>query len=247
MAALNPMRLGLALLMVSRPRPGPNLFAYWIGCLTVCVPELLIPLVLLHYTSMLGSFTRSPDSTGASPVLARIQIGLGVLALTVAAVIVTRFAMQRRADPTGGGAPDAATSIALPRLLSKAQAVSAEERSVFRRLLARTHAAWQSGSLWVAWLIGIVSVPVDGILIIVAIIVASRAALGTQVSASIAFILLMYVIVESILIALVATPARAQAALRILHDWVRAHSRQIMVTLLGVVGVSQLAAGIATI
>ena len=52
MAALNPMRLGLALLMISRPRPGPNLLAYWAGGLTVCVPELLIPLVVLHFTPM---------------------------------------------------------------------------------------------------------------------------------------------------------------------------------------------------
>lgn len=43
LAALNPVRLGLALLMISRPRPGPSLLAYWIGGLTVCVPELLLP------------------------------------------------------------------------------------------------------------------------------------------------------------------------------------------------------------
>ena len=56
LAALNPVRLGLALLMISRPRPGPNLLAYWVGGLTVCVPELLAPLILLNFTSIFGPF-----------------------------------------------------------------------------------------------------------------------------------------------------------------------------------------------
>jgi hypothetical protein len=31
LAALNPVRLGLALLVISRPRPVQNLLAYWVG------------------------------------------------------------------------------------------------------------------------------------------------------------------------------------------------------------------------
>jgi hypothetical protein len=74
--------------------------------------------------------------------------------------------------------------------------------------------------------------------------VASRAAIATQVSASIAFVLLMYSVVEMILVGYVAAPARTQALLRQLHDWVRAYHRQILVTVFTVVGVSQLAQGL---
>ncbi|PBJ39524.1 GAP family protein, partial [Mycobacterium avium] len=95
LAALNPVRLGLALLMISRPRPGPSLLAYWIGGLTVCVPELLIPVLLLNFTPMFGHPSHASPSTGSA--LGKIQIGLGVVGLSVAAVLTVRFAARQRA------------------------------------------------------------------------------------------------------------------------------------------------------
>ncbi|OBG90840.1 hypothetical protein A5697_10935 [Mycobacterium sp. E3251] len=244
LAALNPVRLGLALLMISRPRPGPNLLAYWVGGLTVCVPELLAPLMLLNFTSAFGSHRHGSAAPAANSTLPHIQIALGILALSIAAVMAVRFSTRQRvkAGASGGAAgPDA--PIAVPRFLSRARDVSAEERSGMHRLLHRAHRAWEEGSLWIAWVVGLASVPVDGVLFILAIIVASRAAVATQVSASIAFVLLMYSVVEMILVGYVAAPARTQAVLRQLHDWVRAYHRQILVTVFTVVGVTQLAQG----
>ena len=37
MSALNPVRLGLMLFLVTRRRPVQNLFAYWLGCVTVAL------------------------------------------------------------------------------------------------------------------------------------------------------------------------------------------------------------------
>ncbi|OBH98685.1 GAP family protein [Mycobacterium sp. E2733] len=249
LAALNPVRLGLALLMISRPRPGPNLLAYWLGGLTVCVPELVAPLMLLNFTSTFGTLGHGSAAPAANSTLPHIQIGLGVLALSIATVMAVRFSTRERAEArvsshgTSTAAPASDTPIAIPRFLSRAQDVSADERSGMRRLLHRAHRAWEKGSLWIAWVIGLASVPVDGVLFILAIIVASRAAVATQVSASIAFVLLMYSVVEMILVGYVAAPARTQAVLRQLHDWVRAHHRQILVTVFTVVGVTQLAQG----
>lgn len=112
-----------------------------------------------------------------------------------------------------------------------------------RRLARRARNAWDSGSLWVAWVIGLASVPVDGVLFMVAIIVASGAAMTTQLTAAVAFILVMYAAVEVILVGYLATPARTQALLRLLHDWVRTYRRQILMVMFTVVGVSQLAQG----
>ncbi|BBY00726.1 GAP family protein [Mycobacterium seoulense] len=245
LAALNPVRLGLALLMISRPRPGPNLLAYWVGGLTVCVPELLAPLMLLNFTSAFGSFRHGSAGPAASSTLPHIQIGLGVLRLSIAALMAVRFWTRRRAEAraTSRSTPGPGAPIAVPRFLSRAQDVSPEDRSGLRRLLHRAHRAWEKGSLWIAWVIGLASVPVDGVLFILAIIVASRAAVATQVSASIAFVLLMYSVVEMILVGYVAAPARTHAVLRQLHDWVRAYHRQILVTVFTVVGVTQLAQG----
>ena len=111
-------------------------------------------------------------------------------------------------------------------------------------MLFRSHDAWESGSSWVAWVIGLISVPVDGVLFIVAIIVASGASITAQFSASVAFIALMYAAVEVILVGYVARPAKTQSLLRVLHDWVRTYYRQILVTIFTVVGMSQLAQGL---
>ncbi|OBH75602.1 hypothetical protein A5681_10970 [Mycobacterium scrofulaceum] len=247
LAALNPVRLGLALLMISRPRPGPNLLAYWVGGLTVCVPELLAPLMLLNFTSAFGSLGHGGTTKATSSTLPHIQIGLGVLGLSIAAVMAVRFLTRQRAEAgvssDGTSTPTPAAPIAVPRFLSRARDVPPGDGSGTRRLLHKAHRAWEQGSLWIAWVIGLASVPVDGVLFILAIIVASRAAVATQVSASIAFVLLMYSVVELILVGYVAAPGRTQAVLRQLHDWVRAYHRQILVTVFTVVGVSQLAQG----
>lgn len=243
LAALNPVRLGLALLMISRPRPAPNLLAYWIGGLTVCVPELVAPLMLINFTSVLGPVGHG-TAKATNSTLPHIQIGLGVLGLSLAALMAVRFSTRRRAQaPTASGVTTPDAPIAVPRFLSRAQDASAEDGSGIRRLLSRAHRAWERGSLWIAWVIGLISVPVDGVLFILAIIVASRAAIATQVSASIAFVLLMYSVVELILVGYLAAPGRTHDLLRQLHDWVRAYHRQILVTVFTVVGVSQLAQG----
>ncbi len=249
LAALNPVRLGLALLMISRPRPAPNLLAYWVGGLTVCLPELLAPLMLLNFTSMFGSGGHGSATPAASSTLPHIQIGLGVLGLSIAALMAVRFSTRQRAEARassdGSSTPGPASEppTAVPRFLSRARDASPEDRSRVRRLLHRAHRAWEQGSLWIAWVIGLASVPVDGVLFILAIIVASRAAVATQVSASIAFVLLMYSVVEMILVGYVAAPGKTQAILRQLHAWVRAYHRQILVTVFTVVGVSQLVQG----
>lgn len=248
LAALNPVRLGLALLMISRPRPGPSLLAYWIGGLTVCVPELLIPVLLLNFTPMFGHPSHASPSTGSA--LGKIQIGLGVVGLSIAAVLTVRFAARQRAaaPPPDERASELSAApgatIAMPRLLTRAQDVSPDDRSVLRRLLGRMHSAWESGASWVAWVIGVISVPVDGVLFIVAIIAASGASVTAQVSASVAFVVLMYAVVEVILVGYLATPGKTQSLLLVLHDWVRTYHRQILVALFTVVGVSQLAQGL---
>ena len=249
LAALNPVRLGLALLMISRPRPAPNLLAYWVGGLTVCIPELLVPLMLLNFTSLFGSFGHGSGNHAGSSALPRIQIGLGVLGLTLAAVMAVRFSTRQRAEARASSNGDSAlatapdTPVAVPRFLSRGRDVSSGDRSRIRRLLHRAHCAWEKGSLWIAWVIGLASVPVDGVFFILAIIVASRAPLAAQVGASIVFFLLMYSVVEMILVGYVAAPARTEALLRQLHDWVRTYHRQILVTVFTVVGISQLAEG----
>src|SRR6185295_8533428 len=89
------MRLIAILMVISRPRPVQNLFAYWVGCLIINVFVLLIPLLVLHFTPLLRSFveglirwaTAATAATAGSFGVQPIQIGIGVLALLIAAVM----------------------------------------------------------------------------------------------------------------------------------------------------------------
>jgi Sap, sulfolipid-1-addressing protein len=86
LAALNPVRLGLVLLVVSRPRPVQNLLAFWIGCLAASIAILLVPLIALHVTPMFRSLVQdlASPATLASSTVRHIQVGMGVLTLSIA-------------------------------------------------------------------------------------------------------------------------------------------------------------------
>jgi Sap, sulfolipid-1-addressing protein len=253
LAALHPVPLGLTLLMISRPRPVQNLLAYWVGSLTSCVPALLVPLIVVHSTRMFRFLAQGSATPAASSTVRHIQIGIGVVALSIAALMTVRFLARRRArlaapeNNTSTLVLDSDTPIAIGRLLNWKQDAATEGGSAIRRLLGRAHNAWENGSLWVAWVIGLGSVSADGVLFVAAIIVASGAAIGTQVSAAIAFLVVMYAVVEIIFVTYLAWPEKTQAVLQLLHDWARAHRRQVLIAIFAVVGVSQLTQGMGLV
>jgi len=238
LAALNPVRLSLALLVITRPRPLQNLLAYWVGLLIVSVPALLVPLMVLHFTPMFGSFTQdlAIPVTATSSTVRHIQIGMGALALSIAALMTVLFSARRRARllTPGGNTATLARNSNTP--------------TAIRRLLGRAHTAWENGSLWVALVLGLASgTQADGVLYVLAIIVPSGAALGTQVSAAIAFVVGMLAVIEIMLASYLVTPAKTRAVVRLLHDWARAHRRKVLVATFAVLGVSLVAKGMGSL
>ena len=249
--ALNPVRLTVMLLVISRPRPIQNLLAYGVGCLAGCIPAVVVPLTLLHVTPTFKAFA---DDLATSTIVREVRIGMGVLALCVAALIIVRSVTRRRQRehlPVAGG--DTSTQVLdrntppmMSRVLDRARDAATEDGPALRRLLGHVHHAWESGSLWVAFVIGLAfgGVEPDVGLLLFAIIVASGAAIGTQVSAAIAFVIGVLAIAEVTLISYLAMPAKTEAALQRLHDWALAHRRKILVAMLAVGGVSLIVGGI---
>jgi hypothetical protein len=240
--ALNPVRLGLTLLLISRPRPVQNLLAYWLGNLTACIPTVVVPLTLLHVTPMFKSFAQD---LATSSTVRHIQVGMGVVALSIAALMTVHLLARPRAQlPTPSGNTsalvlDSNTPPAFSRLLDRAPDAPTQGGSAIQRLLGRARNAWEGGSLWVALVIGIGNMPApDVVLFVLAIIVASGAAIGTQLGAAIAFIVGMLAVVEITLVSYLAMPAKTQAVLRLLHDWVLAHRRNVLLATCAVVGMS---------
>jgi hypothetical protein len=254
LASLNPVRLGIVLLVISRPRPVQNLLAYWVGGLTGSIWAVMVPLTVLHGTPMLKSVA---DDLAASPTVQHMRIGMGVFALSIAAVMTVRSLTRRRQQahlPTPGGntstlVMESNTPTAISRLLGRTQNAPTEGGSAIRRLLNRAHAAWENGSLWVALVIGFFlgGPETDALLLLLAIIVTSGAAIGTQVSVAVAFALGLLSVVEMILVSYLITPAKTQAIVQRLHDWARAHRRKILVAMCTVGGVALLANGMASV
>lgn len=253
---LNPVRLGVILLLISRPRPLQNLFAYWVGCITANLPCYLILLVVLHLTPTFASFTKDLDTPGtvANSIARQIEIGMGVLALLIAALVAVRFSARQRATvpaPSGNTSTlvlDSNPPRTISRLLGHTQDAPTEGGSAIRRLLRRASNVWQGGSLWVAFVVGILTAPsLEGVLIVDAIIVASGASIGMQFGAAIAFVFGIFALEEIILISYLAKPAKTHAALQLLHNWALAHRPKILIAIAAIVGATLVAHGIGAI
>src|ERR1700685_1826005 len=89
MAALDPGRLGIAILLTSRPRPMLNLLAFWIGGMATGIAGALGALILLR--DFMLKATKIVSSMAASSTAGDIKIAAGVLALLIAASIAVGF------------------------------------------------------------------------------------------------------------------------------------------------------------
>ncbi|OLO99295.1 hypothetical protein BVU76_26495 [Mycolicibacterium porcinum] len=259
--SLHPLRLGVTLLVISRSRPMQNLFVYWLGSLTVCFVLLIVPLFLLHFVPAFSSVTSHADLT-TNPTARHVGLGLGILSLMVAALIALRSTtgMRRYASAShrikGPGNPrrgEARTQVLddepnpISKLLSPADDPTTGDRFRTRRLAKRIRDAWEGGALWVSFVIGLAMGPsADGVLFVLAIIVASGHSIGLQVGAAVTFILAMLAVEEVVLVSNLAAPRRTQAFLRQLHNWAHAHRRKVMIAIFAVVGISLIAQGIVS-
>src|SRR5262249_19031632 len=147
LTTIDPVRLGLILLLISRPRPIQNVFAYWAGCAIAGLYNLLVPLVVLHVTPTFDSFLTKFSNPAANSTVRHIEFGMGVLALSIAALMGVRFATRQqvrryraqRATPGGDMSTlvlDSYAPRAISRLLGPNQD-AATGGSAIRRLLRR--------------------------------------------------------------------------------------------------------------
>jgi Sap, sulfolipid-1-addressing protein len=250
--ALNPGVLGVIVLLISRPRPVQNLLAYWFGSVVVSVPLILVPLIMLHLAPASASFARDL-ATPSSPTARHIQIGMGILTLTIAGVMTVRalirMARARRRHRSRGKAYAQASSRNTSTLLLDPGSDSpppdeAPRGGPIRRLLNRARAAWENGSVWVAFVFGMTLFPGPPLaLFVVTTIASSGASMATEVIAAIVFVLTMLALVEIILVSHLVAPARTQTMLRPVHNWARDHRRQVIIAILVVIGTWQVIRG----
>ena len=241
LTATEPVRLGVAIFLMSRPRPMLNLLAFWLGGMTTGIGVALIVLVLLRdfASTVVQDMASMAASMIASSAVQHIQFAAGVLALLIAALIAAGFSVRQRVRvPMPGGEPSA------PLLLSAPTAIS--------RLRVRAHNALEAGFPWLAFVVGLSSAappPVEYLAALTAIRHSGTATV-TQLSAAVVYIIVMLAILEIPLASYVAKPAKTEAVmfrlcdwLRHLRGWQRAHSRRILAVIVAVAGIVLVANG----
>jgi Sap, sulfolipid-1-addressing protein len=232
MAAIDPVRLSIAALLISRPRPLGNLLAYWLGAMAANSAAAVGLLILLH--GFAPMFMQTVSAAAASPTGRHTRIAIGVLALPFAAVIAVGYSARRARAPMAGDDPSALA----PRP-SAPTAIS--------RLLGRAQGVLEGGSLWVAFVAGLASgLPPVEYLVALAAIAASGAAVGNQVTVAIAYIVVALAVFEIPLVSYLTAPAQTQRVVLQLHNWVRFRRRRILAVMVAVAGVVLMASGMGS-
>lgn len=246
MTAFQPVRLAIVALVISRPRPLSNLFAYWLGGLALGIPAMLIPLFVLHSTPAIESFTTNMTTSGS---LRHVQVSLGVLALAIAVVLMAR-ASSRRRNPRrprpgilgGAGAGSESAAVGGPhrsgrrrgaripssrsvgpcpcRLGERVAVGRGRDRHGDRRAVPGRHRVGHRADRHLG------------------------ASVGTQVLAALAFTFGALMVVEAILLCSVFAPVKTKSVLEIVHDWVQRHRRGIVVVSTLLIGVVLLTQGL---
>ena len=228
LVALDPVRIGITALLISRPRPMLNLFAFWLGGMAAGIATALV--VLLFLRDFAISLMREVDSASSSPTVAGIQVAIGVLAVLIAARL---WARQRAPVPVTGG--DSSV------LLLEPNTATGSGRLSIRGQL-------EGGSLVVAFVAGLAlaTPPVEYLAAMVAIL-ASGATAAEQLGAAVMFTVVAFTVVEVPLITYLATPAKTLAVVQRLNLWISERRQAIPALVVGSIGVLLLVTGMGKV
>lgn len=233
-ACLDPMRMGIAILLISRPRPVLTLFAFWLGGMATGIGVALAMLWLLR--DVASTVSRHVASMANSAVVAPLQIAGGVVALLIGAKIAaTLWARRRVPELVSAG------DVPAPKLEPSAP-------NAFVRVSSRVRDSLEGGNPWVAFVVGLGSAtpPVETVIVFTAIL-ASGAAVGTQFSAAMVFTIVTLAVIEIPLLTYLVRPAKTQAVMPRLQIWIRERRTHIIAGFLVVMGAALVATGLGFI
>jgi Sap, sulfolipid-1-addressing protein len=209
-----------------------NLFAFWLGGMVAGMTVALIALLFLRDFTL--PLMREVVSAVSSPIVAQMQVAIGVLAVPIAALITARFwARQRAPASVTGGEPSV--------LVLEPNTPTGSSRLSIRGQL-------EGGSLMVAFVAGLVlaTPPVEYLAAMIAIL-ASGATAAEQVGAALMFTLVAFTVAEVPLISYLATPAKTLAVVRRLNEWISARRQAIPAVIVGAIGVLLVVTGMGNV
>lgn len=222
--SLEPVRIGLTLLMLNRPRPVHQLLAFLCGGFLMGMVVGVTALALLD---------ASPLAAGTLTV-PRTQIGVGILALVAAALIAANVGGRRVKPPeanTCGAQESAAGGVTLapPRV----------------GMRSRVRAVMQGNSLWIAGVSGLgIALPSVDYLAALAVIHASGITPAMQLGTLVVFNVVAFAMVEIPLLSYLLAPQRTITWMGALHAWLRSRSRLDVAFILAAAGTLMIMLGL---
>jgi hypothetical protein len=219
-ATADPVRIGISVLLSSRSRPVLPLAACWLGGVALSVVMALGVLFALRDFA-LGVMHKVELAT-ASSAAGHIQVAMGILALTIAAVTISLSPRLRARVALPGAGPTH-----MPGLSSPA----------FSRLSTRVNGALEARPLWVAFVLGVGLSTDFRYLAALTAILASGAAAGTQVTAVAVYSVVALAFVEIPLVSQLAAPAQTGQIMSAVHGWVKTRRQQIFAVVIAMLGV----------
>lgn len=214
--SLEPVRLGLAVVMLNRPRPILQLLVFLCGGFAMGLAVGAVVLTALDATPLAADQLTVP----------RAQIVIGILAIGCAAVLAASSRLRRS---TTGAEPEPAGEPATGR----------------GRFAARTREMMAGGSLWVAGVSGLgIALPSVDYLAALALIHASGFTPAGQFGALVAFNAVAFILVEIPLLSYVFAPQATTQRLAALHSWVRSRTRMQVAGLLAAIGLLLIGLGL---
>jgi hypothetical protein len=224
----DPVRIGIAVLLFSRTRPGVHLLALWLGGMAAGVAMAVG--VLFGVRGLVPGPVEGVHRAATSSTAGHIQLAIGALALVVAASVAAGLPARRRARAAvGGGSPG--------------QAKTARSSGLFTRALN----ALRSGPPWTTFAVGVVISTDFRYLAALSAILASGVVVGAQIGAAAMYTVVALAFVEIPLVARLAVPAKTHAVMSDIHDWVSAHPRRVFGAVVALLGAFLVAAGMSHI
>ncbi|MBI3689750.1 MAG: GAP family protein [Mycolicibacterium aromaticivorans] len=223
--AADPLRIGIAMLLTSRPRPLVNLVAFWLGSLVAGIVVALGALVV--FPDLVSEALRVVVSWIASLTGGHARLIVGIIALCVAVASAVRSVRR--------------PLVAAKQTLQKADRAAQPSIS---RVALRTRELLRTGRPWVSFAAGLSQGPAPvEYLAAISVIHASGAAIGTQVAASVTFTVAMLAAVEVLLVSFVLKPAQTRSILANARDCSQRYRQHITTVAAGVLGIAMMVGG----
>ena len=232
-ASLAVQLLAIVLVILTRPRPKPLLWAFWLSAMVVsCGVSFIVLAVFRAKGTILGTTSRT--------VRPSVYLVIGVIALGVAI-----FAATRRGRELIGRELDKQQSTKEPH---PDGSISDRARLKADEVKGKAEEALKGGSVWVAILAGVfLGAPSPFSLGAVGIMVRDGYRLPTQVLLIVGFSLITYLVVELPIISYAVRPEGTAARVTAFSAWLATNKIQAAAAAAGFVGILLIIKGLATL